>query len=248
MRRTLKSALMTCFVLALLAASADAVTLTESFTNTHLKSYGSYGSSARTLSGSEVSTPDLDFESNGLVTTNMKMLESGTSEIDQDLRFSAISYPESYGFKSYSWFSTANSYVSGTKVTNADSLVTTTAGVTHPSFDNTKVQTIGYGMGMAVPQSGTYDLSVTGGHCTVTNAAPVPVPMWMAEDPKFFTMTFKPDSLELKDAPAAFFDQGISLSYGVDKNDLAFYAYDFSRNLEIEDIRFRSHMKYGENL
>ena len=83
----MKIAIVAGLVLCMLSMSALADTEASAFTNSILSSYGSTFSSARTISTNDITTPDLDFKSNGAMTTELATSSGGSTTIGQNLSF-----------------------------------------------------------------------------------------------------------------------------------------------------------------
>jgi len=225
----------TVLLIGLLIISANAATLSSAFTNSHLVSHDSELSVMRTISDNKIITPDLNFKSDGIITTNALMGDASTSEIDQGLYFK--------GGKNqyYNAFSSLSSHINAKNVLDVrTSLSGTSRTIVSGSSDLTIDSTIS-GLSIASPGSPDYSFSLAGGHNTVTNAVPwgVRIPK---EDLKEYSVSLDVEPLDL-DQPADLFNQDVKLNFNVIDNDLAYYGYDFSRELEIGDINCKSEME-----
>ncbi len=216
-------------LICMLAPMAEAYSDAQAFTNSHLISYGSDFSILRTVSDNSITTADLNFDSFGEVSTELET-EGGNGEIEQSLFFSA---ERAAGFNGYASLSHS---VSGTDVLSMESRMACGGGSsTSPSSDRTHVESQSYGLTMAAPGTDDYALSLTGGHETKTNGALVPVPEWMTEEPKEYSVSLEPCSLDFE-YPADFLSQDVDLDFLVRENDVAMYDYDFERMLEVGDV------------
>jgi hypothetical protein len=232
MRPLLALGLALCVLIPLAEASSDA----EAFTNSHLISYGSDFSALRTISNNLIATPDLDFQSFGEINTDLEM-SGGTSEIEQSLYFSAEKTDGFSGYGSMSHSFTANNALYADSKMKCGGLSTVAN-----SYDWTKVESTATGLTIALPGTLDYELSLTGGYDTRTTATAIPIPLWMTEEVTGFSVTFDPDDLEF-DRPADFISQNTDIDFRVAENDLAYYGYDFERELEVGDISCRADMQ-----
>jgi hypothetical protein len=235
----MKSVLAAAVVLSTLIASAYAATESTAFTNSHLISYGSDFSAAKTISKNEISTSDLNFKSEGSVVTEISLADSGISEIYQGLYFSGSA---NGGFGGSS---SLYSSVSGENVIEMSSAISGTAMTTiSTSNDNTKVESTSAGAVMVNPGTNKYELTEEGGHETITNSGVVSLPLWMIDEtPKEYTVSFESYPLEFEE-PADFASEDVQLNYGTYYNLLSYYAYDFSRTVVVDEITSLSEMNY----
>jgi hypothetical protein len=213
-----------CMLVPLAEAYSDA----QAFTNSHLISYGSDFSILRTVSDNSITTADLDFDSFGEVSTELET-EGGDGEIEQTLFFSA---ERAAGFSGYASLSHS---VSGTGVLSMNSnMACSGQSSTAPSSDQSQVVSQSYGLTMAAPGTDDYTLSLSGGYETKTNGAVMPVPEWMTEDPKEFSVSLEHCSLDFEH-PADFLSQDVDLDFIVRGNEVAVYDYGLQRTLEMGD-------------
>jgi hypothetical protein len=232
LRLKLVLGLLICMQVPLIEAYSDA----QAFTNSHLISYGSDFSILRTVSDNSITTADLDFDSFGEVSTELET-EGGDGEIEQTLFFSA---ERAAGFSGYASLSHS---VSGTGVLSMNSnMVCSGQSSTAPSLDQSHVESQSYGLTMVVPGTDDYSLSLSGGYETRTNGALAPVPEWMTEEPKEFSVSLEHCSLDLE-YPADFLSQDVDLEFIVRGNDVAVYDYDLERTLEIGDAACKVDME-----
>jgi hypothetical protein len=104
------------------------------------------------------------------------------------------------------------------------------------------VQSISSGLCMADPGSEEYELSIVGGHSTLTNAALQPATDGSGSS-KTITASISMNLYPLVfEVPAEAFDQDINLDLKIENNNIAGYSYDFSRAIELEDTTFESGM------
>ncbi len=213
-----------CMLIPLAEASSDA----EAFTNSHLISYGSDFSVLRTISSNLITTPDLNFQSFGEINTELRQ-SGGNSEIEQELYFSAEKEAAFSGYGSLS-----HSF-SGENVLFMDSKMKCSGlSTVARSSDFTKVESTSTGLTIALPGTNDYELSLSGGHNTKSTATTIPVPLWTTEEVKEFSVVFDEDPLDF-DVPAKI-SQDVDVDFLVYENDLAFYEYDFEREMAVGDI------------
>lgn len=224
-----------CIGLFMLMIAADAATDARTSTNSYLISYNTISSDARTVSENYISTPDLILKSEGQVDGNVIMDSPSTSIIKQGLSFEGL---RNGGFGSKASFSSA---IAAENVKSADSVMTgySQTIITTPT-DFSKVNTESFGMTLANPGTDDYQLSVTGSQSTKTNAALQPL-----NDRESVIRNFKVEfdlyPLEME-TPADLFVQNMDVNYKVENNEITALAYDFSRQLEMDDISFVSEM------
>lgn len=217
-----------CLLIYMQAPLVEAYSDAQAFTNSHLISYGSDFSILRTVSDNSITTADLNFDSFGEVSTELET-EGGDGEIDQSLFFSA---ERAAGFSGYASLSHS---VSGSGVISMNSrMVCSGQSSTSPSLDQSHAESQSYGLTMAQPGTDDYTLSLSGGYETKTNGALTPVPEWMTEEPKEFSVSLEPCYLNFQ-YPADFFSQDVDLDFLVRGNDVAVYDYDLERIIEIGD-------------
>ena len=226
-------------MLCLLAYPTYAGSDANAFTKSHLISYGSDFSAAKTISNNEISTPDLNFKSEGEVITEITMNEGGISEIYQNLYFSAGRY------RGFSGYGSASSSYSGRNVKELKSEIsgTATTTVSH-THDITRVKSTSTGAAMASPGTEEYEFSISGGHNTVTDAAVYSIPKWMIDRPDMvINFSLQTDAIEW-DEGMDVVDQDIMFDYGISNYQLAFYSYDYSSTLQLGDTTCECEMEF----
>ncbi len=214
--------------LCMLIPLADAASDAEAFTKSNLISYGSDFSVLRTFTNNLVSTPDLNFQSFGEVNTELTTV-GGDSTIEQSLYFSAEKTADfaSYGSLSHS-FTAENAIHADAKMTCSGYSAVTN------SYEWTTVESTATGLTIALPGTEDYELSLTGGYNTKTNTGTIPIPLWMIEEVKEFTLTF--DYIDLDwDEPVDNLHENAVVDFVVLENDLASYNYDFERDISEGD-------------
>ena len=109
----------------------------------------------------------------------------------------------------------------------------------NPSKD--EVESIASGLVVADPGTKKYDLSLSGGHQTITNAITSKLTPYFSTE---YSVSL--DIPELKtELPLDSFDQTAKLSFAVDNDGIAYYTYNFQREFEIDDVAFASSMQFA---
>jgi hypothetical protein len=235
----------------ILAIPACAFSETESFTKSFLFNYDTDQSVLRTIAKDLVTTPELNLVSDAWLTTVVDVGKGGTSSIEQNTLFSGGRDAQGMYSGSGSLFSSA----AGTSVSNIDSRLfyNGISIVSNPSDDpeaSYSVESTGMGMSMASPGTNDYYFGVEAGHNTVTDATFIRVPQWKTEDPKTFSISMIPNSLQADNSmdfgPMDFAQEDLNLNFGVSENQLDFYNYDFSQTIENGQTTFTSRMAFAK--
>jgi hypothetical protein len=223
-------------MLAVIPSLAGAETESSAYAISNLVSQDSAFSAVRTISDNSVISPDLHFDSDGIINTEYKMSEKGSYNLIQGITSSA---DNNGGLNGASTF--YNSF-SGTDVTDANLKLIGTLKTSYPNTANPyKVETTNFGFGLASPGTKDYTFALTGGHKTVSTATLKPAPEWTTEDPKIFSVSLDEYPMNL-DQPADKLQDNVKLSFSVANNKVACYGFDFSRDLEIGDVSSSSAM------
>ena len=231
-------------VICLLSISAAAFSETEVSSSNFLSSFDTEFSAFRSISNSEITLPDLKLISDSRITTEAYTKSGGTSEILQNAFFRGLKSNDG----SYSFFGSLSSSASATGVRGLESVLNFKGSsiVLNPADDPDsacKVEAKLLGLSMASPGSNNYIFASKAEHNTETDTAILSAEEWMTEEPKIFELSIMPDSLEF-DEPVDSIEEDLTLSFGLSHNDLAYYAYDFSRTIENDDVTFISEMTY----
>jgi hypothetical protein len=225
----MKKILLYAVMFILLATAADGASDTIASTISRLVSYETNFCALRTISDSSVSTPDLNFMSTGQVDSSIQLSSSSTAKIEQGTSFEGIRNGNFGGLASFS------SSVTGQSVTGISSSITGTAYATagNPT-DAGMVQSISSGLCMADPGSEEYELSINGGHSTLTNA-PMQPTSGSSGSAKSITASITMNLYPLEFVvPADSLYQDVNLDLKMENNNLAGYSYDFSQAIDLE--------------
>jgi hypothetical protein len=221
-------------LLALSITSAEAATDASAFSFAELNVPHTDFSAVRTVSDNYVLTPDLNFKGKGEITGEITT-NGGGGQFSQGLYFSAGQNGNSglYGMSSRSSLFT---WGGATKI-KTDMKGTVSTFVYNPLPGGVVSECSGFSI--ASPGNTIYDFSLSGGHTTVTNA----VTSKFRVDPMEYTVALDIPELDL-DQPADLLSQDVKLDYMVDAESqaLAYYGYDFQRDLSIGDIDCQSSM------
>jgi hypothetical protein len=241
--KSIAAVVMALYLLSLCAAAySDAEVSTESF----LQSNDTAFSALRTITANYVTTPELDFRSNGRITTTVNVENGGAANIVQNSLFSGGRDASGNYRGSGSLFSSASGI--GISKINSQIYFTGLCFVSNPQ-DNpevkTKVESKSFGVSMASPGTSDYLFGVQSKSNVLTNAPILRVPHWMTEDPKIFTISMDLDPLQV-DKPLDKVDETIKINYDLFENELYSYDYDFSRTIQNDDTTFESMMKFGK--
>jgi hypothetical protein len=224
-------------MLAVVPCLAGAVTESSAYAISNLISYGSDFSAVRTVSDNSVITPDLNFNSDGIINTEYTLGEKGSYNLIQGITSSEDNNGGLDG--SCTFYNT----FSGSQVTDANLKLIGTLKTSYPNNVNPyKAETTNFGFSLASPGTDDYTFSLTGGHKTVSTATLTPAPEWQTEDPKIYSVSLDEYPINL-DQPADLLQDNVKLNFNVAENKVAYYDYDFSRNLEIGDVSSSSAMQ-----
>lgn len=216
---------------------AGAVTESNACAISNLETGSSDFSAIRTVVDNAVISPDLNFNSDGIINTEYKMNEKGSSTQTQSISSTVSNNGGMSGMTTFS-----NSF-SGTHVTDTNLQF---IGSLKMNFQNKvypyEVQTTNFGFSMASPGTDDYTFALTGGHKTVSTATLTPALEWQTEDPKIFSVSLDEYPMNL-DQPADKLQENVKLDFNVANNEIAYYGYDFSRDLEIGDVSSSSAMQ-----
>lgn len=239
----MKFAVLLLILIAGQAMQVEGATDAYAFTQSELTASGTDSAVVRTLSNNLVSTPDLFFQGTAAVTSTIETnTPEGGGKFVQGLYFSAQQSGSLSGIsiesRAFEWTG-----VTEVRTTIMGSVIT---AVSDPRY-NPEVQrdwVESSSSGMTITSAGTddYELVLSGGHETFTNAIPV---RKNAVLPAGFVKEYE-GSFELypveMDTESDLFDESIDFSFGINEMDQVNFKYDFSRELEIEDINCKSDM------
>ena len=233
----MKKILLYAVMLIMLASAAEGASDTIASTISRLVSYETDFSALRTISDSSVSTPDLNFMSTGQVDSSIHFSSPTTAKIEQGTSFEGIRNGNFGGLASFS------SSVSGKGVTGTSSSITGTAYATASNpTDAGMVQSISNGICMADPGSDEYEMSINGGHSTLTNA-PIQPTSGSSGSAKSITASITMNLYPLVfEVPADNFYQDVNLDLKMENDNLAGYSYDFSQAIALADTTCESGM------
>jgi hypothetical protein len=227
-----------------LATQARGATQTSAFTNSFLVSSFSELAASRTISKSVVSSPDVNYNSNGQVDSYVIQTGGGGAIISQTIYSSAQNDASLGGLGGGSAFSTK---VTATNVKGSQLVMagTSTAEVCNKQ-DYTKIESQTFGMAMAKPGEGEYTFSVNGAQNTVSNMAPAlaAIPVIVNHDElldKELIVAFEQIPIEFEQT-ADIMQQEVNFNYGAYNNRPTYYGYDFSSTIVIEDTMCSSSM------
>ena len=224
-------------LLVVIPSLAGAVTESNAYAISNLETGSSDFSAIRTVVDNAVISPDLNFNSDGIINTEYKMSEKGSSTQTQSISSTVSNNGGMSGMTTFS-----NSF-SGTQVTDTNLQF---IGTLNMNFQNKAypymVETTNFGFSMASPGTDDYTFALTGGHKTVSTATLTPAPEWQTEDPKIFSVSLDEYPMNL-DQPADKLQENVNLDFNVANNEVAYYGYDFSRDLEIGDVSSSSAMQ-----
>jgi hypothetical protein len=239
----MKKYLMFIILLVTTSGLAGAVTDASAYSISDLIGIESDHGIVRTIVNNQVSTPDLQFNSEGKLDTHLTMDESGSYQMTQGVISNVHNYR---GFSGAGRF--INSFT-GTSVKNIDLnfLGTLNVGFS-PHFNPYMMESKTFGMAVAAPGTEKYSLTLTGSQNTITNAALSSPPKWMTEEPKIYTVGYALDNAmmqaSLQDLPVDQMAQDLSFDYKILENSLVYYGYDFSRSIQMGDVGFEAEMAF----
>lgn len=226
-----------------LVVQANAATQTSAITSSNLVSTYSESTTVRTISENTLSAPDLNYKSSGQVDAEIYQPGGGAAVVNQGLYFSAENSAGLGGMASF------YCHASGTQVKDASIKFTgvSTAEVWNQN-DRTAIISDSFGLGMAKPGDGEYDFSVSGNYITTSNTVPalIPIPVWEHNGKLFKELEFSFEQFPMDmGITADVLQQDVSFNYAVLNNEPTSYAYDFSRNIVVEDTTCNSWMSFS---
>lgn len=228
-------------LLVVIPSLAEAATESSAYATSNLENYGSDFSAIRTVVNNAVISPDLNFDSDGIINTEYTMSEKGSGTQTQSISSSVNNNGGLAGMTTFS-----NSF-SGTQVTDTNLQFIGSLEMNFPNAVNQyMVKTTNFGFSLASPGTDDYTFTLTGGHETVSTATLTPAPEWRTEDPKIFSISLDESPMNL-DQPADKLQENVNLNFNIVKNEVAYYGYDFSRDLTIGDVSSSSAMKLLHN-
>jgi hypothetical protein len=230
-----------------LATQASGATQTSAFTNSFLVSSFSELAASRTISISVVSSPDVNYNSNGQVDSYVIQTGGGGAIISQTIYSSAQNDASLGGLGGGSAFSTK---VTATNVKGSQLVMTgtSTAEVCNKQ-DNSKIESQTFGMGVAEPGENEYSFEVNGAQNTVTSMVPALriVPVIINHDELFnkeLIVAFEQTPLEFEQ-PVDILQQEVNFNYGTSDNRPTFYGYDFTSTIAVDDTMCSSTMSFS---
>jgi hypothetical protein len=227
-----------------LATQASGVVETSASTSSFLVDTDSDISASRTMMESSVTTPEMNYSSNGQVDSHVLQPGGGAAIISHNIYTTARNY---YGILGGGV--SFSSKVTATNATSSELVMTgrSTGGVCY-SQEYAMAKSETFGMGIAkVGEGGEHSFNLDGSQKTVTTRLPIPVPVMIHTDEfvnKELTVTFRQRSLEM-DTPADFLQEEVNFDYRTYNNQMAYYGYDFSSFLAIEDTSCNSYMSFA---
>jgi hypothetical protein len=229
-----------------LATQAIAVTETSAFTNSFLVSSYSELAAARTISIASITSPDLNYNSNGQVDSSVVQTGGGGAIIRQNI------YSTAYNNGGLgSGLGGGASFSSKVTATNAigSSLVmtgTSTAEVCNKQ-DNSKIESNTFGMGIAKPGEGEYSFDVNGEQKSVSNMVPALAVIPVYNNNllnKELIIAFEQIPAEFE-KPVDVIQQEVNFDYGTYNNQPTFYNYDVTNTIAVEDTTCSSSMSFS---
>jgi hypothetical protein len=225
-----------------LAGQAAGVTQTSAFTNSFLVSSFSDLAASRTISENFITTPDLNYKSNGQVDSYVTQPGGGNAIINQEIYSMAQNNGKLGGMASF------GSKVTATNV-QSSSLIIIGTSITEvcDKQDNSKIEGWSFGLGMAKPGEGEYSFEVNGEQNTVSNMVPALAIIPVYNNKllnKELVVAFKQIPSEFE-KPVDVVEQEISFDYGTYYDQPTFYNYDFTNTIAVEDTTCSSSMSFS---
>jgi len=228
-------------VLATRASGAPPIQ-TSASTNSFLVSTFSDLAASRTISESSVTSPILNYNSNGQVDSYVIQPGGGGAVISQNVYSSANYYNGLGGMTSFS------SDVTATNAKGSNMVMTgkSTAEVCY-NEDYAMIQSQTFGMGVAKAGEGEYSFEVSGDQKTVSTILPAAVPVLIYPDDRMdkeLIVTFTQNPLDMVE-PADILHVEVDFNYGTMYNQPTFYNYDYSSFLSFGDTSCNSYMIFS---
>jgi len=225
-----------------LASQASGGTQTSASTNSFLLSSNSELAASRTISESFVTTPDLNYKSNGQVDSYVIQPGGGAAIISQEVNSMAQNIGKLGGMASF------NSKVTATNVKGSSLIITgtSTTEVCNPQ-DNSKIESRTFGLGLAKPGEGEYSFEVNGAQETVSNMVPALaiIPVYNNELlNKELIISFEQIPSEFE-KPVDVIQQEVNFDYGTYNNQPTYYNYDVTNTIAVEDTTCSSSMSFS---
>jgi hypothetical protein len=224
-----------------LASQAFGATQTSAFTNSFLVSTYSELAASRTISENFVTTPDLNYKSNGQVDSYVTQPGGGKAIINQEINSMAQNIGMLGGMTSFSSKVTATNVESSSLIMKG----TSTTEVCNPQ-DNSKIESRTFGLGLTKPGE-EYSFEVNGEQTTVSNMVPAlaVIPVYNNELlNKELIISFEQIPSEFE-KPVDVIQQEINFDYGTYYNQPTFYNYDFTNTIAVEDTTCSSSMSFS---
>lgn len=234
-----------CGIMAL-AMQASGVTETSAFTNSFFASPFSELAASRTISQSFITSPDLNYISNGKVDANVIQPGGGNAIISQNIYSTA--YNNGGLGSGLGGGASFSSKVTATNVKGSSLVMTGTSNAEICNKqDHSKIESWTFGLCMATLNEGEYSLDLSGAQETKTNLAPA-----LAVIPVFdhdllnkeLIIAFEQTPSEF-DEPVDVIRQDVDFNYGTSNNQPTFYGYDFTNDIAVDDIVCSSSMSFS---
>jgi hypothetical protein len=225
-----------------LASEACGITQTSAFTNSFLVSSFSDLAASRTISENFVTTPDLNYKSNGQVDSYVTQPGGGNAIISQEINSMAQNIGKLGGMASF------NSKVTATNVGSSSLIMkgTSTTEVCNRQ-DNSKIESRTFGLGIAKPGEGEYSFIVNGEQESTSNMVPAlaVIPVYNNELlNKELIIAFEQIPSEFE-TPVDVIKQEVNFDYGTYNNQPTFYNYDVTNTIAVEDTTCSSSMSFS---
>jgi hypothetical protein len=229
-----------------LATYADGATQTSAFTNSFFASPFSELAVSRTISQSSITSPDLNYISNGKVDADVIQPGGGNAIISQNIYSTA--YNNGGLGSGLGGGASFSSKITATNVKGSSLVMTGTSNAEICNKqDNSKIESWTFGLCMAKPNEGEYSLEMNGAQETKTNMAPAlaVVPVYDNELlNKELIIAFEQTPSEF-DEPVDIIQQEVNFNYGTSNNQPTFYGYDFTNEIAVEDTICSSSMSFS---
>jgi len=234
-----------CSIMAM-ATQASGITETSAFTNSFFASPFSELAASRTISQSFISSPDLNYISNGKVDANVIQPGGGNSIIKQNIYSTA--YNNGGLGSGLGGGASFSSKVTATNVKGSSLVMTGTSNAEICNKqDHSKIESWTFGMCLAMPNEGEYSLEMNGAQETKTNMVPALAVIPVFDNDllnKELIIAFEQTPSEF-DEPVDVIQQEVDFNYGTSNNKPTFYGYDFTNEIAVEDIACSSSMSFS---